>query len=151
MKNAILAYDIGTSRLYEMTGNIIDPRSSLSKMLWFAEKEPGIYAKTAKFLQSKDYIAAKLSGNMDTTDYSDASHGMMLDVGAKKYDRALYASLGLSAEKLPEVHRSMDIIGKLTDEAARLLGLPSGIPVAAGAGDGICTNIGSGTTINNIL
>jgi len=138
--------EIGIGRLYEMTGNILDPRSSLPKMLWFAETEPEIYAKTAKFLQSKDYITAKLTGNIDTTDYSDASHGVMFDICAKKYDNALYTALGLSADKLPEVHRSMDIAGKLTDEAARVLGLPAGIPVAAGAGDGICANIGSGTS-----
>lgn len=141
-----IAHEIGIGRLYAMTGNIPDPRSSLSKMLWFAETEPAIYAKTAKFLQAKDYIAAKLTGNIDTTDYSDASHGVMLDVGTKRYDESLYAALGLSADKLPEVHRSMDIVGKLHDEAAAALGLPSGIPVAAGAGDGICANIGSGTS-----
>lgn len=138
--------EVGIDRLYAMTGNILDPRSSLSKMLWFAETEPEIYAKTAKFLQAKDYIAAKLTGNINTTDYSDASHGVLLDVKAKRYDESLYTGLGLAADKLPEVHRSMDIVGKLNKEAAAALGLTEGIPVAAGAGDGICANIGSGTS-----
>ena len=136
--------EIGADRIYEMSGNILDPRASLCKMLWFAEAEPEIYARTAKFLQSKDFIAARLTGNIDTTDYSDASHGALMDVHARDYDRDLYAQLGLSADKLPKIHRSIDQIGTLTPESAALLGLPAGIPVAAGAGDGICANIGSG-------
>lgn len=139
-----IAREIGADRLYEMSGNILDPRASLCKMLWFAEAEPEIYARTAKFLQSKDFIAARLTGNTDTTDYSDASHGMLMDVRARAYDKNLYAQLGLSTDKLPQIRRSIDQAGTLTAEAAALLGLPSGIPVAAGAGDGICANIGSG-------
>lgn len=138
--------EVGTDRLYAMSGNILDPRSSLSKMLWFQEAEPGVYARTAKFLQAKDYVAAQLTGNIDTTDYSDASHGVLMDVRAKAYDAGLYAQLGLAADKLPEIHRSVDLVGALSGQAARALGLPSGIPVAAGAGDGICANIGSGTS-----
>lgn len=139
-----IAFEIGVEKVYAMTGNILDSRSCLPKMLWFAENEPTIYAKTAKFLQSKDFIASRLTGNINTTDYSDASHGAMFDVCAKKYDASLYSTLGLSMDKLPEVHRSMDIVGTLREDAAAVLGLTAGIPVAAGAGDGICANIGSG-------
>lgn len=138
--------EIGENRIYAMSGNILDPRASLCKMLWFSETEPEIYAHTAKFLQSKDFIAARLTGNIDTTDYSDASHGALMDVRARAYDRDIYAQLGLEVDKLPEIHRSVDVVGNLCAESARLLGLPSGIPVAAGAGDGICANIGSGVS-----
>ncbi|MGI6704696.1 MAG: hypothetical protein ACOX6S_00030 [Clostridia bacterium] len=40
--------------------------------------------------------------------------------------------------------RSVDIAGTLTGEAASLLGLPEGIPVAVGGGDGACATKGAG-------
>ena len=135
---------VGADELYRMSGNVLDARSSLCKMLWFKEERPELYAKTAKFLQSKDFLVSKLTGNIDTTDYSDACHGELMDVRKKAYDSSLYAELGLETAKLPSLHAGMDIVGHLTGEAARVLGLTEGIPVIAGGGDGACADIGAG-------
>ena len=135
---------IGKEELYRISGNVLDSRSSLCKMLWFKEERPEIYRKTAKFLQSKDFLTARLTGNIDTTDYSDASHGELMNIHKKAYDAAVYRELGLEMEKLPELHAGMEIVGHVTEEAAKELGIPSGIPVIAGGGDGACADIGAG-------
>lgn len=135
---------IGKEELYRISGNVLDSRSSLCKMLWFKEERPELYRKTAKFLQSKDFLTARLTGNIDTTDYSDASHGELMNIHKKAYDTAVYRELGLEMEKLPELHAGMEIVGHVTEEAAKELGIPSGIPVIAGGGDGACADIGAG-------
>lgn len=135
--------EVGASFLYEMSGNILDARSSLSKILWVQQTHPEIYKKTAKFLQSKDFIVSKLTGNLDTTDYSDACHGELMDIRKLQYDSAVYRQLGLDIEKLPTLHRGCDVVGRITEESANKLGIMSGIPVIAGGGDGACGSAGA--------
>lgn len=142
---------IGKEKLYEMSGNILDARSTLSKFLWLKEEQPEIYRNTAKILQSKDYLTAYMTGNIDTTDYSDASHGELMNIRTKSYEESVYQELGLDVEKLPALHAGKDVVGKLCKSAAESLGLDSGIPVIAGGGDGACSDLGGGNVeIGNI-
>ena len=140
---------IGADRIYSLTGNVLSPSASLCKALWLKENAPEIYNHTAKFLQSKDYINFRLTGNMDTTDYSDASHGMLMDISANRPLTEIFAELGLNASMIPQLHASDEVIGRLTEEAARELGLTAGIPVCAGGGDGACSNVGAGVASKN--
>jgi xylulokinase len=132
--------------LYRSTGCILSAQSSLSKILWLRHNEPDIYKKTSRFLQSKDYLTAKLTGNIDSTDFSDASHAQLIDIHKKTYLTDLFAELSLDRQKFPEIYRGTDIAGKVTGEAARCLGISAGIPVIAGGGDGACASIGAGIT-----
>lgn len=136
--------EVGARHLYQMSGNILDARSSLCKILWFRQCCPEIYEKTAKFLQAKDYIVARLTGNSDTTDYSDASHGELMNITTRSYDSELFQQLNIDMEKLPTLHRSCDIVGHVKQSSARELGLPDGIAVIAGGGDGACGSAGAG-------
>ena len=135
---------IGRDAVYELTGNILDPRSSLCKVLWVKANEPDVYARTARFLQSKDYVVGRMTGSHDSTDYSDASHAQWLDIRAKSYATDMFVELGIDSAKFPALHRSTDPVGKLTRESAQALDLPAGIPVVAGGGDGSCASAGAG-------
>jgi xylulokinase len=135
---------IGRDAIYELTGNILDPRSSLCKVLWVKANEPEVYERTARFLQSKDYVVGRMTGSYDSTDYSDASHAQWLDIRSRSYATDVFVELGIESAKFPALHRSTDVVGKLTQEAAQALGLPAGIPVVAGGGDGSCASAGAG-------
>lgn len=135
---------VGADTVYATTGNILDPKATLCKIMWVKENLPEVYAKTEKFLQSKDYIVYKLTGNISSTDFSDASHAQLLDVNKKAYSDSIIKTVGIDMAKLPEVHAGIDVVGKLTGEAAAAMGLCEGIPVVAGGGDGACANIGAG-------
>lgn len=135
---------VGEEKLYRMSGNVLDSRSSLCKMLWFQEERPELYKRTARFLQSKDFLVSKLTGNIDTTDFSDACHGELMNIQTKAYEPELYQELSLDVNKLPQLHAGMEVVGRLKAEAAKILGLTEGIPVVAGGGDGACADIGAG-------
>lgn len=135
---------VGLEPMYRLCGNVLDPRSTLCKILWIRDNEPQRYRRAHRFLQSKDYVVSRLTGNLDATDYSDACHAQLMDIHRRQYDRALLKELGLSAEKLPALHRSRDIVGRVTGDCAAFLGLQSGIPVIAGGGDGACGCAGAG-------
>lgn len=135
---------VGLREVYRLTSNIADARSPLCKALWLKRNEPEVYSRTWRFLQSKDYIVGCLTGSFDSTDRSDASHAQWLDAARGAYAIDLFAALGLDAGKLPALHRGTDVVGRLSESAALVLGLPSGIPVVAGGGDGACATAGAG-------
>ncbi|MGI6704695.1 MAG: FGGY family carbohydrate kinase [Clostridia bacterium] len=74
---------------FNITGNRVDPHYTFSKILWLKNHYPDIYRNTAYFLNSKDYIAYKLTGNLGITDYSDASLTCMLDIRKKNWAEEL--------------------------------------------------------------
>ncbi len=134
----------GRDYFYRITGNVLSPASTLCKTLWLKKNEPELYAKAVRILQPKDYLVYRLTGRMDTTDMSDASHGLLMDLRTRAYARDMLDAVGLDAEKFPAIHTSCEIAGRLSDEAAGCLGLRAGIPVSVGGGDGACANIGAG-------
>jgi xylulokinase len=56
------------------------------------------------------------------------------------------AAVGTDSSRVPEALPPASELGRLTDEAARETGLPSGLPVYAGGGDGQCAGLGTGCT-----
>ncbi|HHZ13206.1 MAG: xylulokinase [Caldicoprobacterales bacterium] len=133
-----------SNEIYEITGNRIDPHYTLPKILWLKRHYPKVYENTAYFLNTKDYIAYKLTGNLGITDYSDASLTCIMDIKARKWSEDIVKSVGIDMGKLPQIIKSHDIVGKLSKEAASILGLKEGIPVVAGGGDGACAAKGAG-------
>ena len=137
----------GRDYFYEICGNVLSPASTLCKTLWLKEHEPELYARTVRILQSKDYLVYRLTGHMDTTDMSDASHGLLMNLRTRQYDLDMFRNVGVDAEKFPEIRTSCELAGYLSEEAAGCLGLRAGIPVSVGGGDGACANIGAGGLI----
>lgn len=135
---------LGARAVYELTGNIADARSPVCKMLWMKKNEPELYSRTRRFVQSKDFVVGMMTGSFATTDLSDAGHAQWIDIRKKEYASDLFSSLGLDTDLLPELHVSTEIAGKLSSEAAEALGLPEGLPVSVGGGDGACASAGAG-------
>uniref|UniRef100_UPI00261ABEFA xylulokinase n=1 Tax=Oceanispirochaeta sp. TaxID=2035350 RepID=UPI00261ABEFA len=119
------------------------------------ENYPDLYKKTFSFVQSKDFIAGKLTGHHGITDYSDASLTCALDLSTRKWSPEILEMNKLSIDKFPELLRSHDKGGILKKEQADLLHLPQGLPVFIGGGDAACSARGAGiadyhTAQNNI-
>jgi xylulokinase len=113
------------------------------KIKWLQEHQPDVYEKAWKFVVPKDYVNFRLTGNI-AIDLSEASGAFLLDAGTERWSDSLMSWLDLDADKLPSLHRSADVIGTVTDEAARLTGLAPGTPVVAGGGDMLCTLLAAG-------
>ena len=134
---------ISEERFYRITGHRISPSYSLQKLLWIKNNEPEIYENTYKMLNSKDYIIFKLTGKF-VTDYSDATGTCILDLNTYKWSEELISLSGIDGDKLPELRKSTDVIGGVTEQAAQLTGLAAGTPVVCGGGDGVCATVGAG-------
>jgi xylulokinase len=60
-----------------------------------------------------------------------------------EYSPELLATVGLRLDQLPELVAPGVIIGEVSGDAALATGLPAGLPVVAGAGDGQCAGLGA--------
>lgn len=144
-EEAMLRSEVGDIEFHRITGNRLDARASLAKLLWVQKHRPQVYRRTHRALQSKDYIVGRLVGRYETTDYSDASHGSFLDVARGDYAHDLLTRLSIDPSVFPALHAGTDVAGELSKDAAADLGLPEGVPVVVGAGDGSSASVGAGS------
>lgn len=112
-------------------------------LLWIRQHNPDLYATARWALQPKDWLRLRLTGAI-ATDPSDASGTLLYDVRADDWAGAVLEALALRTDWLAEIVPSGAIAGTLTSEAAADLGLPSKIPIVAGAADTAAAAIGSG-------
>ncbi len=135
---------IGKEKLSEYTANISFTGFTAPKILWVKNKEPENFAKIAKIMLPKDYIAYKLTG-VHCTDVSDASGMLLLDVKNRTWSKEMCDICGISVDMLPKLFESYETVGCVTKDIAEELGIPETVKVAAGAGDNAAAAVGTGT------
>ena len=136
--------EIGKEKLSKLTGNIAFAGFTAPKMLWLKANEPQNFAKIKKIMLPKDYIAYRLTGEF-STDYSDASGMLLLDVKNKCWSKEMLEICGVKEEWMPKLYESYEKTGTLKPDVAEELGFPAECIVAAGAGDNAAAAIGTGT------
>ena len=100
------------------------------------------------FLEPKDWLNARLTGRLAASFDSIALHWVTDNrhPGRIRYDPALLRMAGIEQSRLPELLAATDILGPLAAGPASELGVPAGIPVAAGTPDLQSAAIGAGAT-----
>lgn len=136
---------VGAAELVAATGNPALTGFQAPKILWLRHFEPEHYARVSAVLLPKDYVRLQLTGEK-ATDAADASGTLLLDVGARRWSDAVLRALEIPEEWLPTVFEGTEAAGGLRPEIARELGLPAGLPVAAGGGDNAAAAVGAGAT-----
>jgi xylulokinase len=128
---------------YLMTGNGFPaPLYAIFKIMWYRDHEPKMFNQIHKIIGSKDFINFILTGRI-VTDYSYASGSGIYDLKGWKYSDKLIEASGIRGELLPDMVPSSEIIGTITSEAAKVLGLPTKIKVVAGGVDNSCMALGA--------
>lgn len=140
---------IGTEKLSEYTANIAFAGFTAPKILWVKNKEPENFAKIAKIMLPKDYIAYKLTG-VHCTDVSDASGMLLFDVKNRKWSKEMCDICGISEAQLAKCYESYEAVGTVLPQIAAELGIPESCKVAAGAGDNAAAAVGTGTVGDNM-
>ncbi len=140
----IIKRKIPIDKWYKTTGlPEPSPMWPLSKILWLKRNEPEVFNKTSRFLTLKDYLIWRLTGEY-ITDPSVSSSTGYLDIIKKTWWNEALEIIGITKEKLPDLRDSSDVVGKTTDDAREIFGLPSGIPVINGGMDQMLGALGAG-------
>ena len=140
---------IGKEKLSEYTANIAFAGFTAPKLLWVKNQEPENFARIAKIMLPKDYIAYKLTG-VHCTDVSDASGMLLFDVKNRRWSKEMCDICGIRQEQLAKCYESFETVGTLLPQAAQELGLSVSVKVAAGAGDNAAAAVGTGTVGDNM-
>lgn len=135
----------GTEELHEITGKPPDVTPALYKLYWLRENEPDVLKRAARIYDVHAYLAHDLTGEF-TTSWSSADPLGLVDMRTFDWSDTVLSGLGIDREMLPGLAAPGEVIGGLTAGAARETGLPQGIPVVAGAGDGQAAGLGANVT-----
>ena len=124
--------------------NPLSPGMAGPELAWLHRHEPDVVARARWALQPKDWIRARLTGEF-AAEPSDASATLLFDVLSQDWDAEVVAALGIRPDILPPLLPFAGArAGQLRSRVADELGLPAGIPIAAGAGDSAAAALGSG-------
>ncbi len=137
--------ELSLERLTAIAGSPVATGFQAATVRWMKQHEPELWQRVDKVLLPKDYVRFRLTGGF-ATDPSDGSGALLLDVRMRNWSPTLLAAASLVESQLPPVLPSTTVAGKLTDDAARALGLATGIPVVVGAADTACSALGAGAT-----
>lgn len=122
---------------------------TLPKIMYMKKHNPELYNRSVAFLQSKDYIAYRLTGNF-ATDTSDASGTFGMSLDSCKWNTTFLDEIGIDQNKLPPILKSTEIAGRITRRASNETSLPEGMPVIIGCGDLASAAIGSGADLDTL-
>lgn len=136
--------------IIKLTGNKALTGFTAPKILWIKNNEPDNFIKISKIMLPKDYLAFKLSG-VYSTDVSDASGTLLLDVENRIWSNKILDIIGIKKEQLPNLYESYEPIGCILPNIAKQLNLNEDIKIIAGAGDQAAGAVGVGAVNNMIL
>ncbi len=113
------------------------------KILWIRQNEPEVFERANKFLLVQDYLIYRLTGRI-VTDGSISCTTLNYDLINNAWWSDVQEAIGIRTTQLPEIVQPGTNVGKLTTEAARLLGLTTGTFVVTGGMDQSVGAIGAG-------
>ncbi len=116
------------------------------KYKWVEAHEPDNFKKVYKWLDVKEYLICRMTGEFCMTPDS-AFATMLYDIrkGKQCWSKDMTDMLGVKFEHMPEIKACTDKIGELTEKAAEELHLEPGIAVFGGGGDASLIGVGAGS------
>ncbi|MDD4591128.1 MAG: FGGY family carbohydrate kinase [Parabacteroides sp.] len=143
---AYIIKTLGRDALLEKGGNLpVSGGSSLSSMLWIRDNLPEVYTQTYKFGHTNTYLIYKLTKQWAIDPSTTSITGLY---NTKKNDLTwnteFLEKLSLPEEKLPDLYQSFQEVGEITDDVARLLGLPPSCKVLCGGNDAVLSAFSAG-------
>lgn len=123
---------------------------TLPKILWVQENEPDIWAQAKKFVLPKDYLRYRMTGNI-MTDFSDATGTVMLSAQDQQWSEKICSKFNIPLSMCPEIVKSTDFTGYITDEFADISGLTTATKTYAGIADNAGGAIGAGILNSSLV
>jgi xylulokinase len=114
---------------------------------WLLKHEKKSMARAKKVVTCAHYVMGRLGGLRADDAFIDWAHmsGWVIGFDAHRRDwsEKQMEILNIPYELLPKVKKPWDVVGQLSKKEAASLGLAEGIPLVAGAGDIMQSNLGS--------
>ncbi|MGL6313571.1 xylulokinase [Vibrio sp. WXL103] len=117
---------------------------TIAKLLWIKRYEPETFAKIHRIMLPHEFLNWSLTGRY-AVEPGDASGTGWFDTRSKSLSEKLLAELGIAHTfERPDVLASEEVVGTLTPQTAKRLGLKQQVIVSSGGGDNMMAAIGTG-------
>lgn len=125
-----------SARVRAVTGLLIDPYFSATKLGWLLDSDPALRRRAEQGQLEcgtiDSFLVQKLTGvKQSRIELTNASRTSLLDLRALKWSPEMCELFGIPESILPELVPSAGIVG----ETRGIPGLPDGLPIAGIAGD----------------
>ncbi len=124
-----LGADYCLSHLLNSPGNF-----TAAKLAWVRDNEPELFSRIYKIMLPGDYLALKLSGEVNTT-IGGLSEGIFWDFKSASISQPLLDNLGIPREMIADTVPTFAIQSRVSKSAAEETGLSEGTPISYRAGD----------------
>ncbi len=125
-----------------VSSSVKDP---IWKYKWVEAHEPENFKKIYKWLDIKEYLILRASGEFVMTQDS-AFATLLYDTrkGHEGWCKPICDMVGVNIDHMPEIKKSTEKVGEVTEKAAQELGLAPGTAVYGGGGDSSLIGVGAG-------
>lgn len=128
--------------LHKATGTPVHTQSVMVRLAWLTESRSDLVAGVAHWCSLKDYVLSAFVAEL-VADHSIASASGLLDMRTLRWSADALAVAGIPPRQLPPLVAPTEVLA-LDKEVAAAVGLPAGLPVVCGGGDGPLANLGVG-------
>ena len=130
---------------HRTTGKPLSVNLMVGKIAWLRQFEPEVFTRTEHYLDVHAYLVYCLTGKY-CTGWGCADPTGLFDMLRNNWAFQLAEEVGVHADQLPDAFPPGTILGTVTPDAAKECGIPSGLPVVAGIGDGQMGGLGVNIT-----
>lgn len=130
-------------RIFEITGMPLHGMYTASKILWWKNERPEVFAKARRFLCFEDLLFHEL-GLEPAIDASLAARTMMYDVERRGWSDEILKVAGIEPGRLARTLEPGAVAGEIGGKAAKKFGLPKGAVAVTGGHDQPCGALGAG-------
>jgi xylulokinase len=138
-----LGQQLGLAEFHQRTGKPLSGNLVIGKLAWLRAHTPQVLERAAYLLDTHAFLIHRLTGTWSTSTASADPLGLY-DMQNGGWDLAVMQLLELDPRLLPNAHPPGKQLGVVSPGAASECGLPAGLPVYAGLGDGQAAALGCG-------
>ena len=131
----------GRERIHQETGKPLSANLSLGKLYWLRKERSDLITRNVRVLDVHSLLAHSLTGRFATS-WGCADPTGLFDMGTNQWNAPLIQAIGLRVDQFPKTLPVGSFVGEVQPKAAVQAGLPPGLPLIAGLGDGQAAGLG---------
>lgn len=120
--------------------------NTIYKLVWLRENSPELMEKASHFLFISSLINHRLTG-VRSTDWTMLGTSMLTNRATQNLDDSILHAIGVKRDLFPTLSYPGDVVGELSLEASKQLGIRAGTPVVSCGHDTQFALFGSGAGI----
>jgi sugar (pentulose or hexulose) kinase len=136
-----LEHALHATDFHRITGKHLSVNLTIAKIAWLCKYQPNIFNHATRFVDVHSFLVHKLTG-IYAAGWGCADPTGLFDMQNHCWAETVLDKIGILSAQLPELYAPGSIIANILPAVAETCGLPKGLPIAAGCGDGQAGGLG---------